>query len=202
MIEEKFMWAWPDVVPEDRTGEWMRFLASRASPILMEHLGLYTKYSVSMCLHMVFGFNKDALCRILNVPLSKERVSEIAKNLLVGRFQRGLEQMARIRFIEWIGLAWSGLYAMLAPPLAFVGLCAMAKSRQYSYLALFLLTLGILVVLAAFGVSLNYQVTRYAMPAKPFLILSAVIGARMTTDWVRTRQSCLDDRGPIPSASA
>jgi len=75
VVDKKFPWAYTDVVPEQLTGAWMRFLAKKSKLIIMDHLGLYVKESSVMCLNMLFGFNKDIFCTILKIPRSGQGLS-------------------------------------------------------------------------------------------------------------------------------
>lgn len=172
------MWGGAESVPEPMTGAWVAYVNAKSKALLREHFGLYWSASARMCLHMLLGFNKDILCRILNVDPSGQRTAEALREFLRGRFKQGARQLAGLRGIEWLGLFWSAMYAVPVSLLALAGLGWLAWRRSLALAALLGLILAILVVLAAFGVSLSYQSSRYVLPARPFLIVLAVVGLR------------------------
>lgn len=171
--------------PDEFTKPWMNFLSAKATPILLGNPGIYARNSLAMCLHMVFGFNKDTLCDILNIPSSRQRTSTALKSLFKGQIRSGLEQLGNIRLVDWVGLAWSGFYALIIPLFAAVGLGDLLKQRQFAVAAVFALGIILLVGLAGFAVSFSYQSSRYVMPAKPFLVILAVVGFHALTGCVR-----------------
>lgn len=169
-------------IPEPLTGAWCRFMSEKSKPIILQNLGLYAKGSVAMGLHMMFGFNKDALCDILNLPSSPVRVSSAMRSLCTGEFRRAFDQLVQIKLVEWVGLAWSASYALLIPALAALGVWCFLRQGNYAVGALLFLSAALLITLTAFAVSFSYQSFRYVVPAKPFLIIMATCGFQCMAD--------------------
>ena len=100
------------------------------------------------------------------------------------------------RAVGW-GLFWSGLYALIIPPIAVVGVWSLLGQRHYHVAALLVIGIVLLIVLAGFAVSFSYQSSRYIMPAKPFLVIVGVVGLNCVIERVRTARKQRKEALPL-----
>lgn len=172
---------------EKLTGEFSRFMVEKAMPIVRRHKGLYLKSSLATCYHVLFGFDKDVLCRILDLPKSGQSVSDAGRDFLQGKFSEGVDGLARVRYYEWIGFVWAGGYAILANGLALWGVIVGIRKGFHVEVILFLVLIGLLIALPSFAVSFGFNTARYSVPTVPYLAILATWGLQGLFQWFHKR---------------
>ena len=179
---------WLVVYPDYLTGEYCRFISGKASRVIVQNFDLYLRHSTDTLLRVLFAFNKDAPFNILNIPPSKERLSDLPRSLIAGDWRLFLKQSRKFQFLDYLGFVWSGTMVFLLDVLAILGLGYLAKRRELKAFLVILSLIGSLIVVTAFVVLFSGTIARFRVPAVPYLSLLAILTIQEITRQIRSQR--------------